>query len=294
MGETVADTREANPGEVWEENEFWIELSWRIDPDGSLGIRKFFESPSGRARSSRSTSTTAGSSRTRCRACREGGAEGLTPLEYMRRTAPSRSRGASAVHEQEVPEDELDDVRGRRPFRPRALHARARSAGAQRRPAPTPDGDAEGRRPVGVRGRRRGAARLPDAERPARVLLDTLAAGAGPSTPARLHPRATSTPRGSRPDQMPLISTFRLPVQIHTRSATPSGSTRSRTPTRSGCTDRRRAARRHRTGDLVRVETEIGHFVVKAWVTEGIRPGVVACSHHMGRWKLGDGRASAR
>jgi anaerobic selenocysteine-containing dehydrogenase len=39
------------------------------------------------------------------------------------------------------------------------------------------------------------------------------------------------------------------------------------------------------TGDLVRVETEIGHFVVPAWVTEGIRPDVVACSHHMGRWK---------
>ena len=37
----------------------------------------------------------------------------------------------------------------------------------------------------------------------------------------------------------------------------------------------------------MRVETEIGHFVVKAWVTEGIRPGVVACSHHMGRWKPG-------
>jgi hypothetical protein len=36
----------------------------------------------------------------------------------------------------------------------------------------------------------------------------------------------------------------------------------------------------------VRVETEIGYFVVKAWVTEGIRPGVVGCSHHMGRWKL--------
>ena len=38
----------------------------------------------------------------------------------------------------------------------------------------------------------------------------------------------------------------------------------------------------------MQVETEIGHFVVKAWVTEGIRPGVVACSHHMGRWKLHD------
>lgn len=43
-----------------------------------------------------------------------------------------------------------------------------------------------------------------------------------------------------------------------------------------------------RTGDLLRVETATGHFVVKAWVTEGIRPGVVACSHHMGRWKIQD------
>jgi anaerobic selenocysteine-containing dehydrogenase len=42
------------------------------------------------------------------------------------------------------------------------------------------------------------------------------------------------------------------------------------------------------TGDLLRVETEIGYFVVAAWVTEGIRPDVVACSHHMGRWKLTD------
>src|SRR5215472_5405464 len=32
------------PGEVWEENEFWIELSWRIDPDGSHGIRRYYES----------------------------------------------------------------------------------------------------------------------------------------------------------------------------------------------------------------------------------------------------------
>ena len=43
-----------------------------------------------------------------------------------------------------------------------------------------------------------------------------------------------------------------------------------------------------RTGDLVRVETEIGYYVVPAWVTEGIRPGIVACSHHMGRWKLNE------
>ena len=42
-GEQITATHEANPGEVWEESEFWVALSWKIDPDGSLGIRKFFE-----------------------------------------------------------------------------------------------------------------------------------------------------------------------------------------------------------------------------------------------------------
>jgi Fe-S-cluster-containing dehydrogenase component len=44
-GQAVQYTYQANSREVWEEDEFWIELSWRIDPDGSLGIRKYFESP---------------------------------------------------------------------------------------------------------------------------------------------------------------------------------------------------------------------------------------------------------
>jgi len=39
-------------------------------------------------------------------------------------------------------------------------------------------------------------------------------------------------------------------------------------------------------GDLARISTEIGYFVIRVWVTEGIRPGVVACSHHLGRWRL--------
>ncbi|MHC4991047.1 MAG: molybdopterin-dependent oxidoreductase, partial [Planctomycetota bacterium] len=45
VGENVELTWQANPGEVWEEDEFWIELSWRIDPDGSLGVRRYYESP---------------------------------------------------------------------------------------------------------------------------------------------------------------------------------------------------------------------------------------------------------
>src|SRR5262245_31014908 len=43
-GETITDTRQVNPGEVWEENEFWLDLTWRIDPGGELGIRGFAES----------------------------------------------------------------------------------------------------------------------------------------------------------------------------------------------------------------------------------------------------------
>ena len=38
-------------------------------------------------------------------------------------------------------------------------------------------------------------------------------------------------------------------------------------------------------GDLLKVNTDIGYFVDKVWVTESIRPGVVACSHHIGRWR---------
>ena len=46
------------------------------------------------------------------------------------------------------------------------------------------------------------------------------------------------------------------------------------------------------TGDLVRVTTRIGHFVARVWATQGIRPGVVALSHHMGRWRLHDNDGS--
>src|SRR5688572_23246725 len=45
LGNPVARTWEANPGQVWEETEFWVDLSWEIDPDASLGIRQYFESP---------------------------------------------------------------------------------------------------------------------------------------------------------------------------------------------------------------------------------------------------------
>ena len=85
---------------------------------------------------------------------------------------------------------------------------------------------------------------------------------------------------------MVLIPTFRLPVQIHTCSANAKWLDEIAHTNPLWINTRDAARLGVRTGDLVRVETEIGYFVVKAWVTEGIRPGVVGCSHHMGRWKL--------
>ncbi|HEY3040176.1 MAG TPA: molybdopterin dinucleotide binding domain-containing protein, partial [Pyrinomonadaceae bacterium] len=89
-------------------------------------------------------------------------------------------------------------------------------------------------------------------------------------------------------DQTILISTFRLPVQIHTRSANAKWLDEIAHTNPLWIHTKHAAKLGVRTGDLLRVETEIGYYVVRAWVTEGIRPGIVACSHHMGRWKLSE------
>ena len=88
---------------------------------------------------------------------------------------------------------------------------------------------------------------------------------------------------------MVLIPTFRLPTQIHTRGGNAKwlNELANTNPVWINPIDAKRLGSL-RTGDLVRLTTEIGYFVAKAWVTEGIRPGVVACSHHMGRWRLND------
>jgi anaerobic selenocysteine-containing dehydrogenase len=116
----------------------------------------------------------------------------------------------------------------------------------------------------------------------------TLARWGWPELALPTYVRSHVHPDHLEPGQMPLISTFRLPVQIHTRSANAKwlDEIAHTNPLWMHTSDAQRLGLR--TGDLVRVETTIGYFVVKAWVTEGIRPGVVACSHHMGRWKLPD------
>ncbi len=289
LGEVVSDTRHVNPGEVWEENQFWIELSWRIDPDGSLGIRKYFES---RARPGEKLTvdeyygwmfenSVPGLPDA-------AAAEGLTPLEYMRRYGVFEVRKkVGALHEEEVPESELDDVaihefdrvytRSPKPDSPNVV------------PNPTPDGDAEGRRPVGVWIEGRVKRGFPTPSGRLEFYSRTLAEWGWRDQAIPRYYRSHVHPAALAEDQVPLISTFRLPVQIHTRSG--NAKWLDEIAHTNPLWIHPRDAKRFgglRTGDLVRVSTEIGYFVVRAWVTEGIRPGVVACSHHMGRWRLSE------
>jgi anaerobic selenocysteine-containing dehydrogenase len=85
---------------------------------------------------------------------------------------------------------------------------------------------------------------------------------------------------------MLLLPTFRLPTLIHTRSGNAKWlyEISHKNPIWIHTKDAERLG--VRTGDLLKIRTEIGYFIDKVWVTEGIRPGVIACSHHLGRWRL--------
>jgi anaerobic selenocysteine-containing dehydrogenase len=86
-------------------------------------------------------------------------------------------------------------------------------------------------------------------------------------------------------NEMVLAPTFRLPTLIHSRSGNAKwlAEISNRNPVWIHTSDARRLG--VADGDLVRVTTEIGYFVDRVWVTESIKPGIVACSHHLGRWR---------
>ena len=288
LGETITDTRQANPGEVWEENELWIELSWRIDPDGKLGIRKYFESK-------KKPGTKLGIDEYYAFIFdnsvpglpQKAKENGTTPLDYMRRTGAFEvKRGIGALHEDVIPGSELVDAHTDSIGR---VFTRAPKADQPNIvPVPSPDGDADGRRRAGVEVDgvvRRG---FPTPSGRLEFYSSTLANWGWPELAIPAYMRSHVHPENLQPGELPLIPTFRLPVQVHTRSANAKwlDEIAHTNPLWIHPRDAQRIGVRN--GELVRVETRIGWFVVKAWVTEGIRPGVVACSHHMGRWKTDD------
>ncbi len=288
LGKTITDTRGTQAGEVWEENEFWMELSWRIDPDGAMGIRKFFESKDNPGeklgvdeyyRFMFENSVPGLPEKAK--------AEGLDPLAYMRRYGAFEvKRGIGRVHEELIPKEELEDTKTSSIGR---VYTRAaKPAGPNIVPNPSPDPNPDGRRPVGVDVDGDGTVRrgFPTPSGRLEVFSRTLHEWGWPEYALPTYIKSHVHPDELGKDGMVLIPTFRIPIQIHTRSGNSKwlDEIAHTNPLWMNPVDAKRIG--VGTGDLVRVETELGYFVLKAWVTEGIKPGVVACSHHMGRWKL--------
>jgi anaerobic selenocysteine-containing dehydrogenase len=306
-GERFRRTYEANPGEVWEENEFWIELSWRVDPDGSLGIRRHFEDPDAPGQPITLDRYYGWIFEHSVPGLPEAAArEGQTPLEYMRRHGSfTVTEDVYRQHERPVPEE----LRARAVVHDGALWLAEAPARENLRPQPGPFRDAEGRVRVGVlqedgsavEGFPTPSGRLEFFSRTLREWgwgeyaipiypRDAAQREAMPHLVSQVHPSRLRPERG----EFALLPTFRLPTLIHTRTngAKWLYEISQINPVWMHPEDAARLG--VETGDLVRVETEIGYFVDRVWVTEAIHPGVIACSHHLGRWRLHEDHGTDR
>ncbi len=297
LGEPLGDTRDANPGEVWEENEFWIELSWRIDPDGAMGIRKHFESPYRPGEKLKIDEYYRWIFEHSVPGLPDAAAaQGLSPMEYMRKYAafdvpsPVYGRHEQAVSADEMAESAVDQATGR------VYTAKAPAPSSNIAPMPVPPPDAAGRRAAGVMVDGEAKRGFPTPSGKLEFYSSTLAAWGWKAYAIPTVIESHVSPRQLDPakSEFALVPTFRLPVLIHTRSGNAKwlNEIAHSNPLWIATTDAERLG--VTTGDLVRVETEIGHFVVRAWVTEGMRPGVVACSHHMGRWRVAEEEGADR
>ncbi len=262
-GKPVKFTYEANPGEVWEENEFWVELTWRFDPDGSLGIRQWVESaknPGEPISQDEYWAWIFENSVPGLPASAE--AEGLEPLQYMKKYGCYE-----VVKDHYVPYEH--GVEGT--VKGGLVHD-------------------EGGKVIGVKAGKDQRAGFNTPSRKLEWFSSTLHDWGWSeqeySIPwdlkSHVHPDNIDRSKG----EMLLLPNFRLPTLIHTRSANAKWlyEISHNNPVWINPIDAKRLQMRQ--GDLVRVETEIGWFVDKIWITEGIKPGVVAMSHHLGRWRL--------
>jgi anaerobic selenocysteine-containing dehydrogenase len=276
-GKKVQFTYEANPGEVWEENEWWIQLSARMDPDGSLGIRQWFESPyrEGKRPGEAAIITVDEYYRWQFENAVPGlpeaaAKEGLTPLEYMRKYGAFEVTAENYTpYEKELTIDNsqltIDNSN--------LVHQNGSVVGVM----------VDGKAKTG----------LGTPSRKLEFFSPTLYNWGWPereytipwTLKSHVHPDNIEFDKGG----MLLLPNFRLPTLIHTRSANAKWlyEISHKNPVWMHPSDAKRMG--VVTGDLIRVETEIGYFVDKVWVTEGIKPGVIAMSHHLGRWRLQDG-----
>ena len=265
-GKEVEFTYESNPGEVWEEDEFWIELSWRIDPDGSLGIRKHFESPYRPGEKIKideyyqyifenTKGLTAAAQK-----------EGLTELDYMKKYGTFEvEKHSYSKHEFTLSKEQLEG-----------------STVDEKSKVIRKDG-----KDIGVMVNGKPFVGFPTPSRKNEFYSQTLADWKWEeyAIPTYIKSHIHNDKLDKEKGEYVLLPTFRLPTLIHSRSGNAKWLVEiaNRNPIWMHPDDAQRW--NFKTGDLVRLNTDIGYFIDKVWVTQGMKPGVVACSHHLGRWR---------
>ncbi len=279
QGIPYRDSRDTNPGEVWEENEFWFALSWQIDPDGSLGIRKHFESKERPGEPMTQDEYYDIVFRTSVPGLPEAAqAQDLTPLQYMRKYGVFEvAKDQYRLDERVLTDAELD---GAEPDEHGVLR---KSVTMDSQPPLVGEAGAVG--VVHEDGTKTAGWLSPS--RKLELFSTTLADWGWPeqATPNYIESHVSARTIDRANDEFVLMPNFRLPTLIHTRSGNAKYLNEIANTHPLWFNGDDAAAMGLVTGDLVRVTTEIGHFVVRVWATEAIRPGVVGLSHHMGRWQ---------
>ena len=266
QGKEVKYTYEVNPGEVWEEDEFWIELSWRIDPDGSMGIRKHFESPY-RPGKKITIDEYYQYIFERTKGLPEAARmEGLSELNYMRKFGAFEvEKHGYKKNEYALSDDDLVDTVV--DTQTNVISKNGKDIGI------IIDGEAV----VG----------FPTPSRKQEFYSQTMVDWKWPeySIPTYIKSHIHEDNLDKTKGEYVLVPTFRLPMLIHSRSGNAKWlmEIANRNPIWMHPKDAARWG--FKTGDLIKMNTDIGYFVDKVWVTEGMKPGVVACSHHLGRWR---------
>ena len=260
--------RESGLGEVWEEDEFWIELSWRVDPDGSLGIRKYFESPYHPGQKLTIGEYYRWIFENSVPGLPQAAAkEGLTPYDYMRKYGAFLvQENVYGTHEKQLKPEELKGS---------SVDQATKVVGSS---GATLGVEIDGQVYAG----------FPTPSRKLEFYSRTLKEWKWPEyaiptyIKSHVHRDNIDVSKG----EMLLLPTFRLPTLIHSRSGNAKWlyEISHKNPVWMHASDAERLG--VTTGDIVKIQSAIGYFIDRVWVTEGIRPGVVACSHHLGRWRL--------
>jgi len=308
----------AGLGEVWEENEFWFDMGVNyIDPDGSLGIKKMWESKKNPGKpvtiaewydaafgdnlpNLKKTATEDNRYKN----------EEFPVYSYMRdHGAWLEENHIYSPQEREIKEEHGNYIAHGHHYKKSEVEINKRT-GVMTAPA---HGDAwkypGGRKPIGIETdgvKMEGFATM---DKKLDFFSEWFASDEWkwPEYAIPFYPRNEEEKKQMKhivshvnhmymteENSYALNTVFRLPYNIHTRSANSKHLmeiSQNHDPIWISTPDAKRQGLKR--GDAIRVEIvdtvsglSSGYFVAMAVPTEGILPGTLACSHHGGRWKL--------